>query len=170
MICTDFLQFWVYLWEGCCYERKLIKSAVDGKSRLLSSSRWTTSTTWTRKVWLHIEIEAKGGAWIIGEAINAAGIRYVLGTTNWSSTYYATQVDAHMLRGRCYGAPTSWHREGKDCKMRNYGILSIDEFWREMNMAIYHASHKIFPSLFGQDVQESYPDLHRSRLYGLAGF
>ena len=89
---------------ACCELEKLIReSASDGKTRVLGSSGELSSIPALehQKSSYTLRDRAKGGTWIIGEAINAAGIRYVLehdlGITE-VHILCPTQVDAHMLR------------------------------------------------------------------------
>ena len=89
---------------ACCELEQLIRqSASDGKSRLLGSTDEITSIPPLEhaKSSFTLRDRAKGGIWIIGEAINAAGIRYTLEHDLKLSDVHIlcpTQVDAHMLR------------------------------------------------------------------------
>ena len=91
--------------KSACYElEKLIRESVsDCKNRVLGSSDELSSipTLEHPKSSYTLIDSTKGGIWIIGEAINAGGIRYALehdlGLTE-VHILCPTQVDANMLR------------------------------------------------------------------------
>ena len=89
---------------ACCELEKLIReSASDGKTRVLGSSDELSSIPALEhpKSSYTLRDRAQGGTWIIGEAINAAGIRYTLEHDLGIAEVHIlcpTQVDAHMLR------------------------------------------------------------------------
>ena len=84
-------------------ERLIRKSAVDGKSRILGSTEELSSIPSLEHVKSSYTLRdrARGGIWIIGEALNASGIRYALEHDLGLDDVHIlcpTQVDARVLR------------------------------------------------------------------------